>query len=223
MNFNNYDHNFCEGDIYGMPEYFNALTSFVISAFGIMGIFNVYNKDIIIKMLFMILIMCGLGSVLYHIYGTIGWALFDEFPMILIIFMTLIIVSETNADISSNSKSDPNPNIFMTDYFDFQTIKTSLYVFLMISYLVLNTIRSNRLLFPIYFALALFAVLYEINKFGNSCIRSQFIINKFKSHNLNFKQLLFRYRLTLILSACFWVITVQENPIKPGNLDYRVL
>ena len=179
MNFNDYDHNFCEGDIYGMPEYFNALTSLVISVFGLLGIYNVYNRDIIIKILFIILIMCGLGSTLYHTYGTIGWALFDEFPMILIIFLSLIIISETNTDIDSNPNPDPDPNIFITNYFDFQTIKTSFYICLMISYLVLNTIKSNRLLFPVYFALALFGVLYEINKISNSCIRSEFIMNKF--------------------------------------------
>ena len=79
------DHSFCESSLTGLPEFYNAFSSFFIVFFGIQGIRNIYN-ELFVDILYANLIIVGFGSFGYHWYGNIGWGLFDEIPMILAIF-----------------------------------------------------------------------------------------------------------------------------------------
>jgi hypothetical protein len=86
INFNAYDHNFCESTIYSFgphPEYANALTSLFISWIGINGLRNPYNSFSTL-MLYSSLVINGITSCFYHYYNNIGWGLLDRMSMVLI-------------------------------------------------------------------------------------------------------------------------------------------
>lgn len=86
IDFNTYDHNFCESTIYSSgphPEYLNAISSLFISYVGYKGLTNSYNTYIT-NMLYSSLLINGITSCFYHYYNTIGWGLLDRMSMILI-------------------------------------------------------------------------------------------------------------------------------------------
>jgi hypothetical protein len=86
INFNTYDHNFCESTIYSNgqhPEYANAISSLFISCIGYKGLTNPHNNFSTI-MLYSSLIINGITSCGYHYYNTIGWGLLDRMSMVLI-------------------------------------------------------------------------------------------------------------------------------------------
>ena len=86
IDFNNFDHNFCEASIYSSgnnPEYMNSLSSLFITFIGINGLFKKYNLLNII-LLYSTLVVNGITSLFYHYYNTIGWGLMDRMSMILI-------------------------------------------------------------------------------------------------------------------------------------------
>ena len=86
INFNTYDHNFCESTIYSNgqhPEYANAISSLFISWIGFNGITNPHNSFSTI-MLYSSLIINGISSCAYHYYNNIGWGLLDRMSMVLI-------------------------------------------------------------------------------------------------------------------------------------------
>lgn len=86
INFNLYDHNFCESTIYSTiqhPEYLNSLSSLFIAFIG----FNGLTKPCIhfqLALLYSAFIVNGITSSFYHYYNTIGWGLLDRMSMILI-------------------------------------------------------------------------------------------------------------------------------------------
>ena len=83
------DHSFCEEHLLGLPEYYNSISSLFIIYFGIYGLMNLHN-DLFTDILFASLAIVGVGSTGYHWYGNIGWALFDEMPMIITVFSGII-------------------------------------------------------------------------------------------------------------------------------------
>lgn len=84
---------FCEGRLWnGNPfpkiaEFSNAITSLVLSLYGIVCLF--YTRNIPLKTtsqyLYILLILCGLCSSVFHSSMSKGWQYMDELPMILMI------------------------------------------------------------------------------------------------------------------------------------------
>jgi len=86
IDFNTYDHNFCESSIYSSdphPEYLNALSSLFTTFIGINGLFKPHLSFYLI-LLYSSLIVNGITSCLYHYYNTIGFGLLDRMSMIII-------------------------------------------------------------------------------------------------------------------------------------------
>ena len=86
INFNDFDHNFCESSIYSSdphPEYLNSISSLFITFIGLIGLFNPYISFQLI-LLYSGLAINGITSCLYHYYNTIGFGLLDRMSMIII-------------------------------------------------------------------------------------------------------------------------------------------
>ena len=90
MNWESMDHSFCESKILGLPEYINSITSLFISGFGLLGLFNTPKSNMYVDVIYALLFIVGFGSGGYHWTGNIGWAMFDEMPMIFSIFASII-------------------------------------------------------------------------------------------------------------------------------------
>jgi len=91
LNFNSFDHNFCESTIYSNeqhPEYINSLSSLFISLIGVIGL-SKPNINLLLVTLYSSLIVNGVTSCLYHYYNSIGWGLMDRMSMILIAFSSI--------------------------------------------------------------------------------------------------------------------------------------
>lgn len=86
IDFNTFDHNFCESTIYSQgphPEYANAFSSLFISWIGLNGLRNPHNNFSTI-MLYSSLFINGFTSCFYHYYNNIGFGLLDRMSMVLI-------------------------------------------------------------------------------------------------------------------------------------------
>lgn len=147
MNWNNFDHNFCEGSMLSMPEYLNSFSTLIMVFHGLLGLLN--TNDILLKLINITFIITGIGSFLYHWFGTYGFALLDEIPMIIIIFLSLIKIELL---IKNNRWVD---------------LKIFIYLLSMICLIINNTIESQRLLFPLYFGLIFTLLIYKIKLLTN--------------------------------------------------------
>ena len=84
LDFNLYDHSFCEMNIYGKsPEYINSFSSLCLTFFGLFGLI-MNDKIHEIKMIYTAMIYNGIASFMYHFNNQLGWGLLDRFSMILI-------------------------------------------------------------------------------------------------------------------------------------------
>jgi len=84
LDFNLYDHSFCEMNIYGKsPEYINSFSSLCLTFFGLFGLI-MHNRLHDIKMIYTAMIFNGIASFMYHYSNQLGWGLLDRFSMILI-------------------------------------------------------------------------------------------------------------------------------------------
>jgi|688.fasta_scaffold636759_1 hypothetical protein len=100
IEFNSYDHDFCEASIYNTgSEYINSISALFISFIGMFGLY--YNTDYSdnIAMLYYSLIINGITSCIYHHTHYIGWGLLDRYSMIYIstycynIFISLLFTN----------------------------------------------------------------------------------------------------------------------------------
>jgi hypothetical protein len=86
IEFNSFDHNFCESLIYSNgphPEYLNAISSLFITFVGINGLIKP-NINFYLQMLFSALAVNCVTSCYYHWFNSIGWGLLDRMSMIMI-------------------------------------------------------------------------------------------------------------------------------------------
>jgi hypothetical protein len=86
IDFNSYDHNFCESTIYSdepHPEYLNSISSLFITFIGLNGLSKIYIS-FLLKILYSSLAINGITSCFYHYYNTIGWGLLDRMSMLII-------------------------------------------------------------------------------------------------------------------------------------------
>ena len=215
MKWSDFDHNFCEGYIYGMPEYFNSISSVIMMIFGLIGILNSLD-DFVIKLIYTILVSCGIGSIFYHWFGSIGWALFDEFPMILMVFITILYVNEILVQIRSIQMK-----IKRFDYL-YYSIKTILAIILMTYLLVSNTMSDYRLDFPMYFGVCLVYLMYDFIKLSNEFSKLKLFIKKNDTSIINQNIIPYRnkYLFYVILSALIWITTEKLcKYFTPSNLS----
>ena len=85
IDFNEYDHDFCEASIYNNgAEYINSVSALFISFIGIFGLYYNTCISINIAMLYYSLIINGVTSAIYHHNHYIGWGLLDRYSMIYI-------------------------------------------------------------------------------------------------------------------------------------------
>ena len=81
MDFNEFDHTFCEAEIYGR-EYVNAVSSLFITFIGANGLRKPTGYPA--AGVYAAMIMNGVTSFFYHGWNTIGWGLMDRMSMVLI-------------------------------------------------------------------------------------------------------------------------------------------
>ena len=160
MEFNNIDHHFCEGNILGMPEILNSITSLIFSLFGIYGLFNtptlnyINNNLFVTDLVYSIFIVIGIGSFGYHWTEYLGWALMDETPMIISIFIGLLYIEYCNFLLNKYKLIYKITIIFLT-----------LFMFIFIT---INPITYYRKLFPLLFGCVLILFCYKfINLINN--------------------------------------------------------
>jgi hypothetical protein len=142
MKWNTPDHYFCEGSLNGLPEYYNAFSSLFISYFGLLGLYKIQD-DLMIQIIYSLLVINGISSFMYHWTGNFGFALYDEYPMIIALFLGNIYVE----------------NLIPSEY---KNYKILFYINSMLLYLIINVMEDQRLIFPYYFAGGLLIVLYNI-------------------------------------------------------------
>jgi len=201
MKWTDFDHNFCEGFIYDMPEYYNAISSIAMVIFGFIGIFNSFN-DFVIKLMYGILFATGIGSIFYHWFGSIGWALFDEFPMILIVFISNLYLNEISFYIKSIYKT-------VTTIDNIQNaIKICINCLIMVFFLVSNVMSTSRLYFPLYFAICFVNLIYQFITLSYQFSKLKLCIE----NNIQIIPYAKKYLCFLMLSALFWILT--ENSCK---------
>jgi hypothetical protein len=115
---------------------------------------------------------------MYHWTGNFGFALYDEYPMILALFLGNIYID----------------NIIPSIY---KKYKILFYTNMMIIYLVINVMEDQRLIFPYYFSVGLLLVLYNIHRYN---IYHKEINGSYLLH-------IYYYISIIITSAIFWGLT----------------
>ena len=79
MNFTNViDTPFCEGKLLGIPEYLNIFSSLYITYIGYKELIKKKHMLIDIQKIYVMLILCGLASFMFHYTMFFGWKMFDE-------------------------------------------------------------------------------------------------------------------------------------------------
>jgi hypothetical protein len=192
MNWESPDHSFCESKILGLPEYINSITSLFISGFGLLGLFNTVKSNMYVDIIYALLIIIGFGSVGYHWTGNIGWAMFDEMPMIFSIFASIIYIDSISAKLLSTINSTTSyPNYT-------QKCKLLIYLTNMVGFVICNTMTNYRRLFPIFFGLVMLYMYYKVYELYNitSPLMKKITINK-----------MYFAQKTVLISAIIWTTT----------------
>ena len=168
MQWTDIDHSFCEEHLLGLPEYYNSISSLVIVFFGIYGLMNMRN-DLFIDILYTSLAIVGVGSTGYHWYGNIGWALFDEMPIIVTVFSGIIYTDNVHYLICNNKvikdkDKDINDDNVNVNIIQFYRKKCGLLVYLlgMYTFLISNVMSNYRMIFPQLFTGVVTYLYYKI-------------------------------------------------------------
>jgi hypothetical protein len=93
IDFNSFDHNFCESMIYSTgphPEYLNAVSSLFITFIGLNALTKPGN-DFFLQLLYSALAVNGITSCVYHWVNNIGWGLLDRMSMIIIAMSSIYL------------------------------------------------------------------------------------------------------------------------------------
>ena len=193
INFNNYDHNFCESSIYSNdkhPEYINALSSLFITFIGINALLKqlVYRErgyeinSFLHSILYSALTVNGITSSLYHYYNNIGWGLMDRMSMIIIAMSSVILFQSI---INSILILEKYKNIIINNIINI--IITSYFT-------ILFTIAGLHMesLFNIMFSFFLIFLVFMV-----------YIINKY------YKMLEIPYQLVILSNRCILYVTIS--------------
>jgi hypothetical protein len=182
MKWTDMDHSFCEEHLLGLPEYYNSISSLFIIFFGMYGLMNLHN-DIFIDILYASLAIVGFGSTGYHWYGNIGWALFDEIPIIITVFSGIVytdnvyFLTYANKFIKENSDIDLtlvkhkplDSNVIIlperkrnTKLIYSKKYRLIVYLFGMYMFIICNVMSEFRLIFPQTFTCVVAYLYYKI-------------------------------------------------------------
>jgi hypothetical protein len=183
INFNLYDHNFCESTIYSTgqhPEYLNAISSLFITFIGL----NALRKQplkLIYSMVYSSLAINGILSYFYHYYNSIGWGLLDRMSMVLLALNTTYIFVNTikKIELFKNKYT----HLIITSYYSILLTVAGLHI---------------EYIFNILFALFLVSIVFFM-----------FLINK-HYHDIVDKKILrlgWKGIIYIILSGVFWIGT----------------
>jgi len=184
---------------------------------------NIQN-DLFIDILFASLAIVGIGSTGYHWYGNIGWALFDEIPIITTVFSGIIYTDDVyfltynNKYLKENSDTDLTTKVrqrtaSMTES-GLENIKQDRkwnmtqiynkkyrlfgYLFGMYIFMISNVMSDYRLLFPQLFTGVVVYLYYTIYKL------IQLLDVPFQ---LQIKSKLINSLLTICTSGAIWTCT----------------
>ena len=197
MNWESMDHSFCESKILGLPEYINSITSLFISGFGLLGLFNTPKSNMYVDVIYALLFIVGFGSGGYHWTGNIGWAMFDEMPMIFSIFASIIYIDSVSAYSWSKAvEYNRKTSICYPNYT--QKCKLLIYLTNMVGFVICNTMNNYRRLFPGCFALVMLYMYYKVFELYNitSPLMKKITINK-----------MYFALKTVSMSAIIWATT----------------
>jgi len=168
IDFNLFDHNFCEATIYSSgqhPEYLNAFSSLFITFIGLNGMRKI-NNNLLISMLYACLAANGIMSAFYHYNNSIGYGLLDRMSMVLLALNTTYILVDN-----------------MKTFFQFSKfINITLHIIVISYYSFLFTIAGLHIewLFNIMFTLFLCSIVVYmliIKKYANIFYINNNIIN----------------------------------------------
>ena len=145
MNYNYEIRNFCESKIYSkQPEYLNSFTSLYLCFIAYYNFY--YNrsklKNIIIY-LYSFIFINGIASFLYHWFGWYFFKLFDEFTMVLPLWLS---ISEI---------------MYMLNYEIYKIIGLTLFNVLL---LIFDVFMWFDFIFPLFFGLEFLTIIYFYNK-----------------------------------------------------------
>jgi len=192
IDFNSFDHNFCESTIYSFdphPEYLNAISSLFITFIGLNAFFKP-GTDFLLQILYSSLVINGITSSFYHYYNNIGWGLLDRMSMILIATSsTYIFMYHLDKIIRINRLENTNflmklLHILVTTYFT---------ILFTVAGLHLETLFN--VLFGLFLA-SLVAYMYLFDKYQNTL--------KIPKQIINFGWDGIKY---IALSGVFWIVT----------------
>ena len=224
MNLHKIDHHFCEGKITGnTPELLNSYSSLFISLYSLHGLFinklsndNLletddgylssntkllylyWNSNFIIKLMYSILFITGIGSFGYHWTEQIGWAFMDEMPMIVSLCIGIVYIENT---LFLLKKKTVYNSLFFENSDVYYKLKQLFFSSIMIVGLVCNTSLYQRNWFPYYFVVLLIYMSYIF-----WCVLIKFVNNEYftRSNTNN-------------------IITPPQNIINLGNTCLYIL
>ena len=210
------DHSFCEEHLLGLPEYYNSISSLFIIYFGISGLMNLHN-DLFTDILFASLAIVGVGSTGYHWYGNIGWALFDEMPIIITVFSGIIYTDNVYLLTYNNKyyKEDSNDHLDLSvKNNDNSVIKNErrwnaaqlykkkgrliAYLVGMYTFMICNVMSNYRLIFPELFTCVVSFLYYKIYNL--------ILLLDLSFQNI-VKQKTYNSLLTIVISGIIWTFT----------------
>jgi hypothetical protein len=185
-----YDHCFCEGKMYGLPEYYNSFSSIIICMFALIGLFIPNYKSIKIQILYGSLFSTGIGSIMYHYTAYKGWAHVDEISMLFAIGLGLTFLT----DIYLFYIHQNNINI--------NKLYISTIIFTLIFTICLSIMEYHRLLFPLYFIFFVLIIVYALNSIIKIINIEPYNIDNIILHKF------YKYSIYIgLLSAVFWFTT----------------
>lgn len=82
---------FCEGYLYGRPEYVNSFTSLFMTFLGLYMLFGNKYINSVTRLFASSLAITGIGSFGLHYWGTFFWGRMDTFPMIITSYLIMFL------------------------------------------------------------------------------------------------------------------------------------
>lgn len=187
INFNSYDHNFCESSIYSIgqhPEYLNAISSLFITFIGLNGL-RKPHLSYILSSVYSCLIVNGILSYNYHYYNSIGFGLLDRMSMVLLgLNTTFMFVNSLKQLTIISTRMTKMINVSVITYYSILLTVAGLHM---------------EIVFNIMFGLFLFSLIFFM-----------YIINiHAKEHYIQERILSIGWKGVqyIVFSAIFWIAT----------------
>lgn len=182
IDFNLFDHNFCEATLYSTiqhPEYLNAISSLFITFVGLNGM-RKPHLTLLLSLSYACLSVNGILSFMYHYYNSIGYGLLDRMSMVLLALNTTYMFVQSLNILS-------------------KTTKVFLHGTIISYYSILLTVAGlhKEVLFNIMFALFLLSI---IGYMYIICILYNII--PLKIHNIGWRGVQY-----IVYSGIFWLGT----------------